>query len=621
MILASCCRKYCCFPFVQNQERDENASTVPDLRDLVLKPQIINSSLDEKINNWQAALNELRDIEAEMTDNESDSVEDLAKIKSNPWLYQNHENENYSYFANLVIRVIECERLLPQQSDGESIRSQRSNSTKSASEWSEATLNENSSNGNQVLNKLSGIWSNRLNHINQTQGALVISSNQEELRLKPKWPDFLVDVAFDVIKVNKYGHKMHRTLKLTQNHVISIKSGAAVTKFYPFTAISRVWLQNETTIRVKLRNDKINMYISPIAPHILQQITTRVQVRKTLDDKFIDEKTSQIQGYSSNLTAQIIKSISEENKYATEEMLLNFANELKARTLIASTSSIPSASTGFEIKEPESSTAVTSNTENVNTDRNKVDDEAIASPLHADNFTANITATVKSDETETDDKDVPPPPPASSPERKAARPDSSASQQGRMSAKLSNFLENTPEYMVQDAVRRLVFDPISPEGNTRRVFLQKFATDALTNAEEDLTKLRHFIDGMHEYILNERAYALSVVYQQSKQRNLAAKAIQDQPGLTSSSPQISNKRKSTMPVNSLTRRASLATLMKKDKQVATGTIEIEETLLTVISYVIFVVVEESIFTSHIQDKIFQVLKLKSDYVRCFRSES
>ena len=86
-----------------------------------------------------------------------------------------------------------------------------------------------------------------------------------------------------MIKVNKFGQKMRRTIKLTQHHVISIKNGCEVTKFYAFSDVRVIWLEHQDTIRIQQRSGKMNVYMSPIAPHILQQITTRVKVRAALD--------------------------------------------------------------------------------------------------------------------------------------------------------------------------------------------------------------------------------------------------------------------------------------------------------------------------------------------------
>ena len=92
-----------------------------------------------------------------------------------------------------------------------------------------------------------------------------------------------MDTSYDVIKVNKFGQKMRRTIKLTQHHVISIKNGSEITKFYAFSDIRVIWLENQDTVNIQQRSNKMNVYMSPIAPHILQQVTTRVKVRAALD--------------------------------------------------------------------------------------------------------------------------------------------------------------------------------------------------------------------------------------------------------------------------------------------------------------------------------------------------
>ena len=89
--------------------------------------------------------------------------------------------------------------------------------------------------------KLSSVWAKRLDAVNHTQGVLEVkartfsfaedirsskvSSPRDKMKIKPKWPDFLVDTSFDVVKVNKFGQKYRRTIKLTQNNVITIKNG------------------------------------------------------------------------------------------------------------------------------------------------------------------------------------------------------------------------------------------------------------------------------------------------------------------------------------------------------------------------------------------------------------
>jgi hypothetical protein len=92
------------------------------------------------------------------------------------------------------------------------------------------------------------------------------------MKIKPKWPDFLIDTYFDVIKVNIYGRKMRRIMKLNQHFVVNITNGNEITKFYPYIDIRRVWLENGNTVVVVLRNGKQCVYMSHVAPLILQQV-------------------------------------------------------------------------------------------------------------------------------------------------------------------------------------------------------------------------------------------------------------------------------------------------------------------------------------------------------------
>jgi hypothetical protein len=279
LFLCSCWRSCYSKPLSKQAETD----TPPiDLKDLLSHPSTVNSHLNEQIQNWEKAMDVFHEAEIEYQRRHSNADNILTALKSNPSKFVDHPE--LSALADLALKVQEYEKLIPVQTDDDSIKSKRGYSASSLTDsgWNETVDTRQQQTG--VISKLSMIWSRRLNNMNQTQGAFVIQKDTNltnDLKLKPKWPDFLSDVNFDVIKVNKYGHRMIRTLRLTQHYIISIKNGAAITKRYQYEDISRVWLQNENTVLVVLKNEKRNMYISLIAPHILQQITTRVQVGHT----------------------------------------------------------------------------------------------------------------------------------------------------------------------------------------------------------------------------------------------------------------------------------------------------------------------------------------------------
>lgn len=539
-----CCRS--CFRKPLSKSFADDSGT--NLKDLVLKPEKIVDSLETKIHDWEDALYEFRSLANELLQLKGKEFKEIIDMVSeDPEKYLNTEFGN---LARLRIKVVACEKDLPQvpESSRKSSRlSKGSVSSRSESTWVDSpTMKAGLDN---IMGKLSHIWSKRLNNINPTQGALKfrLSSESkilEQVELKPKWPDFLPDVSFDVIKVNKYGHQMRRTLKFTPYHIFSIKSGEAVTKFYKYSDIKRVWLQNETTIKVVQRNEKRNMYVSPIAPHILQQITTRVQVRLTLDQT---EYSEAVEGYSAEVTAEIIKSISEENIYATEQMLQNFASDLKVRALST----------------------------NISGDKLKLE--------------------VGTDNDDSTDKEVGP---ASNATEQVSDTDAKSSSV----LKFSNFRDGTPEAVVQNTVQKIIFDQETAEGNTRKTFVQGILSEEkLEDIDKVLVKIRHFIDGMHEYILSERAFSLAMVYQQEVQRKLI--------GSSASQVSLPNERIKEGSTTFL-RRGSLNFL--KNNNIGPSTVE--DSLLIILSYIIFVVIEEAIFLS-LQSKLVSALRAEKNYVR------
>jgi hypothetical protein len=713
-------RRWCCWSCrpkapLQEQQYGNDHSMPANLKDLVDKPETIDPKLNDMLVEWENAVNDLHEAEADIMDNYDDETACgmIKSVKENPTIYLSHSE--LFRLAQLVNKVNEIERKLPTQSDQESTKTTRSTRSVTDASWIADKL-PSDLRLNAVMGKLSSIWTQRLNSINPTQGALTVMSKddsnlrKDDLKLKPKWPDYLTDMAYDVIKVNKYGHRMRRTLKLTRHHVISIKAGEAITKYYPYSHIAKAWLENETTIKVILKSDKRNMYISPIAPHILQQFITRVQVRKALDEKFLGSSLTDtpnssmkgLPGYSADFTAEIIKSISEENTYATEEMLFNFANELKLRTIQSTTGEEMKVRTASMDISPKTSSKIRKNT-TISTKSSRLsssirdmpesnkeapaaaavdEDEMVKNPLapseeKKENFTETeesnnkdtVNGSVEIEEMKKDESDDG----EEEEEEKIEYEDNGkielayhyqstssiltdATNTSTVSApssvsRLSSFKENTPEYLLQTTIRKIVFDPETSEGNTRKIFISNFTkplTEGGISVDELILKIRHYIDGMHEYILNERAFSLSMIYQQEKQRLLALEEVkknrsfssvgettdstnihqklfedQQQQQLQPQSSQLQQQQqqqqqqtpttlqqlKKQQKHNPFLRRNSLNFLKNNN----IGIMQVDDSLLTIISYIVFIIVEESIFLS-IQEKIISLIRSKNDVV-------
>jgi len=220
-----------------------------------------------------------------------------------------------------------------------------------------------------ITSKLSITWAGRLDKVDLTQGGLVGAAGADgslphanaAVKVKPKWPHFLLDIWFDVIKWNNMGRKQRRLLKLTEYHVLNIKSGNEISKLYWYVDISRIWLENSNTLMFVMKGKSEPIcYISPMAPSIVQQITTRVQVRialektvftaaRTLDAQFMKPEFSHMQAES------MIEAIQAE--IGTDAVMADFAHGLvdkisKNRPVSSSYNESPSNTKAAKNKSP-----------------------------------------------------------------------------------------------------------------------------------------------------------------------------------------------------------------------------------------------------------------------------
>lgn len=86
-----------------------------------------------------------------------------------------------------------------------------------------------------------------------------------------------------------------------------------------------------------------------------------------------------------------------------------------------------------------------------------------------------------------------------------------------LALRLVHLVPGSAEMLISAAVQDIMFDPRAPEGNTRKLFIEKFlarSTEGPDAADSKTlcTEVRHFIDGMHEYIMEKRGAALSAVF-------------------------------------------------------------------------------------------------------------
>ena len=128
----------------------------------------------------------------------------------------------------------------------------------------------------------------RLKAVSTAQGTIVSG------KIKEKWPEWLVDESFEVVKV-RLGVKYRRTLKLTQYHILAASSDKGVTKVYPYLDLCDVRVsqrEHEESVTLVFRHkDQTDSasearvfyeYLTPMAAIIAQQISTRLRIRKAL---------------------------------------------------------------------------------------------------------------------------------------------------------------------------------------------------------------------------------------------------------------------------------------------------------------------------------------------------
>jgi len=368
--------------------------------------------------------------------------------------------------------------------------------------------NEVTTRGTIGTRELSLLWAGRLAEVTPTQGEMSKqvgdSGEVVGLKIRPKWPVWLSDSVYDVIKTNKYGKKQRRTIKLTEYHMLNIKEGKIVTKIVPYDSIIKTFLVSEDDFCVEysmisgedLEEGSLR-YSSLLAAHIVQQLTTRAQVRQALDTigHAPTGKSSHSVGYSAGATAAMIESIAEESNREHSD-IAQFARSLgrRARDRLQS-SGIEEESNGTDSNHP------------------------------------------------------------------------LALNDAEYASRLLSIEPGSGEFKVQNAVQRIILNPSTPEGNTARHFIDGFPDSPL---DRNMTELRHFIEGMYEYVVENHGVDLAMLLRSDESFRMSD--LQEQMVSKSSRPH-------TTPVVDLTDEA-----------------------LSSISFISFSVVEEALFLS-LQDKI------------------
>ena len=210
----------------------------------------------------------------------------------------------------------------------------------------------NTSNTSSIATNLALKWANHLKNVDPTQGTFQPVTDNKSLVvtpikttttttkslvtntpisinkvIRPKWPDFLVDVTYDIYRINKMGMKSKITLKLTEYHLVYIKDGTQVTKIVSYKQIFEVSLTGGNVFIVNMYGNKVLTFYSQLASHIIQQIVTRVKVRLSLDKTSLvnDVQSSNGLSYSIAATETLINKITDENTTGASDTMSSFA--------------------------------------------------------------------------------------------------------------------------------------------------------------------------------------------------------------------------------------------------------------------------------------------------------
>jgi hypothetical protein len=201
--------------------------------------------------------------------------------------------------------------------------------------------------------KLSVIWVNRMKRVGHSRGYAASNAggdkdnddnNNSVLILKPKWPEWLGDISYDVVKTNRYGLRQNRTVKFTQYHVLNIRQLGEVSRAVNYERVTAVWLKDPSTLVItysdSIGSDKSKRqltYTSSVAIHIAHQLESRLEIRRDLEKSGfglcgVDGRA--LVGYSVESIAMLMESLGRESNANTMTTtdngtdMLGFAMEL-----------------------------------------------------------------------------------------------------------------------------------------------------------------------------------------------------------------------------------------------------------------------------------------------------
>jgi len=526
-------------------ERPEEVEIAPALAAAAAAAAVIDET-EIQVEQWEEELRQCDEGETELRDRlpAQEGAALLSALQSNPDLFLSHDDPDVRRLA---------ERRLKVAIFGEKMSVKPFSSSAAGTNPIIASLTQTpppplASPGSRV----SQAWARKLDGMVPTQGSLRKSVRERNiLRTKPKFPEWLVDESYEVVKRNEYGKRLPRSLKLTEFHILMASKEAGVTKVYSYADVVKVdcALQpaGEERLWLVFKRDKRSFLLySPVAQVITQQITTRIRVRESLQqvEQSIlmtvgSASTSPTQassasssapdeaarvGYSPVALDSFIQAICSRNCSAQRSLTLNvlsFATSLLDRV-------IPD--------RPSAGRQRSANTDGVNFRRRST--------------------------------------------RVDCKPGKPPYDEAAVSQRLLVVDKGSKDLAVLERVRFYLHSSAVPEGNTRRHFVKGFAP----RQRQDAVEARMWIEGMHEYVFLRRGVELAEI--------MGATATASSPATASAATSASV----TMDGGSATgeggddRAAAEATALATMRQ-------LDEASLLVLSYLVYSAVEEALFAA------------------------
>ena len=579
-----------------------------DISSLMARPSKVDSTLEDNLLNWETAIHAYRELESTLldTDDSAAILTVLVELRESP---EKFLAESYaSCVRDLATKrciIYSCQaRLgLPREQQ----KSER-NSAKVAdhpihstprlqpktrpsdplvhlvnSSMRKRDINEPSSlplepamrrkgsrNGRargSYTDTISQAWAERLSQVIPAQGSFQLDPKSKQGQvlpaIRPKWPQYLPDAWYEVVKVGRLARRQRRLLKLTEYHVLSIKGGNALSKIYLYLEVAQIWLQGTNMAVLVLRSGKHLSFMCPMAASLVQQITARVQVRTALENTVFfshARASAAAQGANNRRTVRVSgvtdgsiyvgsdpqsEGLSRRSSMAPVDSLVGGSNEHSqfggsvgagARATISPSLSfavtqqlIESISEENDVVAHDVLAAFASSLRDRAKSRHiskafnsgklaaamvagsGLDDTNLHSPsspsalkLHASNVTS-LALSKSSSSDEAVSTSVEPPPP---PQPVGGSPASDRAKSGCLNL-LALGGQESPERRVQEELRRIFHDEATAEGNTRRLFIDAFLAGDALRPSKSLLELRLFVDGLHEYALDARGTDLA----------------------------------------------------------------------------------------------------------------